>query len=474
MRPHSLTRIFTIILCLTPLLCGLQSAHAEDVQRVVPESNMQKILSFSPLVKKASPAVVNIYSTQTVKVDQSPLFSDPFFGNLFGKNLFGDMQRDRVERSLGSGVIISSSGLVVTNKHVVGNKNAKITVVLSDRREFPAEIALVDEKADLALLRIQGLDERLPYLELGDSDGIEVGDMVLAIGDPFGVGQTVTSGIISAVARTTVGVSDYRSFIQTDAAINPGNSGGALLDMNGRVIGINTAIYTRSGGSNGIGFATPANMVKAVIKSLETGGKVIRPWLGVTTQNVTQDIAKSIGLERPVGAIVTAISKGSPAAQAGMKVGDVITAVDGHDVLDSQALRFRIATYNVGIYANISVLRNGNRRNIPVQMAPPPEKPKRDLRNLVGTQPFAGATVGNLSPALADELSMNITSGVVITDIKGGIASRIGFKRGDIILQVNGTDIGSTLQLVQATSSDHPTWNIIFQRDGKKFNITVR
>src|SRR5580704_16910087 len=278
---------------LTALPAGAQ-------QRQVPTSPAQIQLSFAPVVQRVAPAVVNVYA-QHVVANNNPFMADPFFRQFFGG---GGMPRERVERSLGSGVISDPSGLVVTNFHVIDGAS-EVKVSLADKREFDAEIVLSDQRSDLAVLRIKGASERFPTLEFANSDELQVGDVVLAIGDPFGVGQTVTHGIVSAVARTQVGISDYQFFIQTDAAINPGNSGGALVDMNGRLVGINSAIYSRSGGSQGIGFAIPANMVRAVVSSAKAGATVVRrPWLGAKLQAVTPGIAESLSVKRPVCALV--------------------------------------------------------------------------------------------------------------------------------------------------------------------------
>src|SRR3954469_3203688 len=326
-------------------------------QRALPESRQQITLSFAPLVKQTAPAVVNIYTRRVVQQRVSPLFDDPFFQRFFGQSSPLGMPRERVERSLGSGVIVASDGLIVTNDHVVKDSD-QITVVLADRREFEARLVSTDSKTDLAILRITPPDsEKLPFLALHDSDDLEVGDLVLAIGNPFGVGQTVTSGIVSALARTAVGVSDFNFFIQTDAAINPGNSGGALVSMDGRLVGINSAIYSRSGGSIGIGFAIPANMVASFLAAELKGGHLDRPWIGVSGQGVSADMAEALGLDHPTGIIVDDIYPGSPAAQAGLKRGEVITAINGKSVKDAGSLRFRLATLDFGNTAILSVLR---------------------------------------------------------------------------------------------------------------------
>src|SRR5215469_6012681 len=303
-------------------LAALAPGWAQN--RVPPTSRDMIRFSFAPVVKKVAPAVVNVYSRRTVQT-RSPFFDDPLVRRFFGNQAPFGLPRERVQQSLGSGVILGADGIVVTNHHVIDGAQ-QITVVLNDRREFEAKVLLSDEHADLAVLKIDTHGERLPVLEVGDSDQLEVGDLVLAIGDPFGVGQTVTSGIISALARTGIG-SDVSSFIQTDAAINPGNSGGPLVDLDGRLVGINTAIFSQSGGSIGIGFAVPTNMVRIVLEAAASGGKVVRPWLGASGQGVTAEIAQSLGLPRPEGVLIKEVTPGSPAADAGLHVGDVVLQV---------------------------------------------------------------------------------------------------------------------------------------------------
>ena len=319
------TWLALVILCTVGILGGSGPLFAG--QQSVPESRKQLKLSFAPLVKIAAPAVVNIYTRRVIRTrSASPLFNDPFFRRFFGDQF--SRERKRVQNSLGSGVLVNSDGLIVTNHHVI-DKADEITVVLTDRREFDAEVITRDERTDLAILRIKTEGEKLPFLQLSDSDSLKVGDIVLAIGNPFGVGQTVTNGIVSALARTAQGVTDFGFFIQTDAAINPGNSGGALISLNGRLIGINTAIYSRGGGSNGIGFAIPSNMVATVINGAAQGGKVIRPWLGARGQSIDADIARSLKLPLPSGVIVNTIHDGGPADIAGLRVGDVIITIGG-------------------------------------------------------------------------------------------------------------------------------------------------
>src|SRR6202035_4155502 len=290
-----------VALACTLLLSSLMSA-APAQERRVPSSLNGIRLSYAPIVQRAATTVVNVYAAKTV-VAQNPFGDDPIFRRFFGQQ--GGVEQ--VQRSLGSGVLVDASGLVVTNNHVIEGAD-QVKVSLSDKREFEAEIVLKDSRSDLAVLHLKDVHEKFPTLDFANSDELQVGDVVLAIGNPFGVGQTVTHGIISALARTQVGITDYQFFIQTDAAINPGNSGGALVDLDGRLIGINTAIFSRSGGSQGIGFAIPVNMVRGVIASAQGGSSVVRrPWLGAKLQNVTAEIAEGLGLKRPTGALVASV-----------------------------------------------------------------------------------------------------------------------------------------------------------------------
>ena len=375
---------------------------------------------------------------------------------------------------MGSGVIVRADGLIVTNHHVIKDAD-QITVVLADRREFEAKIVRLDERTDLAVLKIE-TKESLPALAFGDSDALEVGDLVLAIGNPFGVGQTVTSGIVSAVARTQTGVSDFRSFIQTDAAINPGNSGGALVTLDGRLIGVNTAIFSRGGGSIGIGFAVPAAMVRAVVEGAASGTRVVRPWLGANGQPVTADMSEALGLRRPVGVQINEILPDGPAARAGLRIGDVITAVDGRDVDDDEALRFRVATLRIGAVSVLTVQRQGRSITLNVQLQAPPEEPARDQSLLAGPSPFAGAVVVNLSPALVEELGLRVSPrGVMVLEIqRGSTANRVGIQPGDVLLQVNGRDIQNVGQIREVASQKQPRWRFAMRRNGQIVNGDIQ
>jgi Do/DeqQ family serine protease len=455
---------------LAVFLLGLfvQGAQAQSaVDRQVPSSMGQLELSFAPIVKRVAPAVVNVYAAHVVE-NQNPFMSDPFFRQFFG----GGMPRELVQRSLGSGVIVDPSGLVVTNYHVIADAS-DVKIALSDKREFAADVVLKDQRSDLAVLRIKGATERFPTLQFANSDDLQVGDVVLAIGDPFGVGQTVTHGIVSAVARTQVGISDYQFFIQTDAAINPGNSGGALVDMSGRLVGINSAIYSRSGGSQGIGFAIPANGVRVVVASAEGGSSAVkRAWLGAKLQEVTPEIADSLGLKRPSGALVASVVAGGPAARAGIKTGDLLVTIDGVDIEDPNAFDYRFATKPVGGAAQVGVVRQGRTFVVPISLEPLPDTP-RDEVEIRNRSPFLGATVANLSPALADEMQLDPQSeGVVITSIAdGSTAQSIGFRKGDIVISVNNQKIAKSPDLDRATGTGGHQWRVTIVRGGQQISV---
>ncbi|MGB0573131.1 MAG: Do family serine endopeptidase [Alphaproteobacteria bacterium] len=468
------TRYFFLGLTLSAVMAiSTTETHA---QRAIPDNREQVTLSFAPLVRAASPAVVNVFTRKAVRNrgPASPLFNDPFFRRFFGDALGGARPRERVENSLGSGVIVRPDGLIVTNFHVIEGADS-ITVVLSDRREFDATILREDARTDLAILKIDAGEEELPSIALSDSDELEVGDLVLAIGNPFGVGKTVTSGIVSGLARTQVGISDFNFFIQTDAAINPGNSGGALLRMDGTLAGINTAIFSRSGGSQGIGFAIPANMVRTVIDGAAAGTALRRAWLGASFETVTADIAEAIGLPRPEGVILSGIHEQGPAVRAGLQSGDIITAFNGQPVFDTEGLRFRIATGIVGDEAQLSVRRPNSEHEIRIVLELPPEVPLRDEGILEGRHPIAGAIVANLSPAVAEEMGRDhFEEGVVIRSIASGSpAHRLSFQVGDVIYAINKVEVTSVVHIRALTVEPAPQWTITVRRDGRLFSLTV-
>src|SRR4051795_2354578 len=379
----TLLRMFTAFFI---TMTAMAQAVAQD--RRVPASPADVKLSYAPIVQRVQPAVVNVYAAKTVQ-NRNPLLDDPIFRRFFG----GGPQPEQMQRSLGSGVMVDPSGLVVTNNHVIEGAD-QVKVSLSDKREFEAEIVLKDSRTDLAVLRLKDTKERFPTLDFANSDELLVGDVVLAIGNPFGVGQTVTHGIISALARTQVGITDYQFFIQTDAAINPGNSGGALVDMTGRLAGINTAIFSRSGGSQGIGFAIPANMVRVVVASAKSGGKAVkRPWLGARLQAVTPEIAETLGLRLPNGALVANVAPGSPAARAGLKLSDLIVAIDGQQIDDPNAFDYRFATRPLGGAAQIDVLRAGKTVKLTIPLETAPDTGRDEIVLTAPGSPFQGAKI---------------------------------------------------------------------------------
>ena len=445
------------------------SASAQD--RRVPASPTELRMSYAPVVQKAAPSVVNVYAAKIVE-NRNPFMDDPFFRRFFGGG-GGGMPREQVQRSLGSGVIVDGSGLVVTNNHVIEGAN-EVKIALADKREFEAEVLLKDARTDLAVLKVKDGREKFTAVDLGNSDELQVGDVVLALGNPFGVGQTVTHGIVSALARTQVGITDYQFFIQTDAAINPGNSGGALVDLSGRLIGINTAIFSRSGGSQGIGFAIPVNMVKVVIASARSGGtSVRRPWLGAKLQNVTPDIAESLGLKRPAGALVATVTDKSPAARAGLKTGDLIVAVDGQAVDDQNAFDYRFATKPLGGSAQLGVVRAGRETKIAIALETAPDTPREEVV-IQARSPFMGVKIANISPALADEMRLEASAdGVVVLDVaQGSMAQSLGFQRGDVIAQVNDEKIARTRDLDRISKERQRTWRITIVRGGQSISVT--
>ena len=460
-----------IVIAAAPLGAGAQERTPE---RRVPSSANELRLSYAPIVRRAAPAVVNVYAAKTVAV-RNPLFDDPIFRRFFGGPGAPGGSGDQVQRSLGSGVLVDAEGLVVTNNHVIEGAD-QVKVSLADKREFEAEMVLKDSRSDLAVLRIKAQNERFPALEFADSDALEVGDVVLAIGNPFAVGQTVTHGIVSALARTEVGITDYQFFIQTDAAINPGNSGGALVDLGGRLVGVNTAIFSRSGGSQGIGFAIPANMVKVVVASAKSGGSIVkRPWLGARLQAVTPEIAEGLGLKRPSGALVASVTPMSPAARAGLKTSDLIIAIDAQPVEDANAFDYRFATKAIGGSARLGVIRGGKEVALSVVLEAAPDTPHEELV-IASPSPFQGARVSNLSPALAENLRLDpSTQGVVIVDITAGSpAQSLGFQRGDLVLSVNNAKIAKTRDLERVAGQQSRRWSITIVRGGQQVSVELR
>ena len=475
--PFYITFVKSLILKWLMLVIFLVVAPAVfGDSREIPSDRNKIQLSFAPLVAKVAPAVVNIYTRTKVRQRQAtPLFDDPFFRRFF--NDFGldfDRPRTRQHNSLGSGVIIEENGLLVTNKHVIEGADS-IKVVLIDRREFDASVIFVDEKTDIAFLKINSNKNLFPYLKLKNSDDLKVGDLVLAIGNPFGVGQTVTSGIISGLARTIGGRAHYKSFIQTDAAINPGNSGGALVSIDGFLAGVNTAIYSKSGGSLGIGFAVPSNMIKALMKGIETGS-FARPWFGVAVQTITADLANSMDMQQPVGVLVTAVHKSSEAFKEGIKVGDVVLSINSHKINNPQDLNYRIATIGVGEAVSVDILKKGKFKNIKMKVLLPPEIPLRNVKELKGRHPLAGASVANLSPAIALQNNLDpFLNGVVVINVqKRSHSAKFGFKKNDIIIGINRVKVFMVDDLINATKMRPEIWRVAITRNGRSHNLVVR
>ncbi len=473
-RNMSLYRlIFAGLLFLTGPNKSLE-AEGKDV----PLGPAEVKLSFAPLVKKTAPAVVNIFTQKTVEARRGvpSLFDDPFFRRFFsdGFGLPRNRPEARKQNSLGSGVIVDPNGMIVTNRHVIRGAD-EIQVILADRREFFAKVLASDPKTDLAVLMITPESRNLPYIQIQDSDELEVGDLVLAIGNPFGVGQTVTSGIVSALARTKIGNSDLNSYIQTDAAINPGNSGGALVSVEGRLVGINTAIYSQSGGSHGIGFAVPSNMVRAVIRGVSPGGGLVRPWFGATGQSVSQSIANSLGLDRPSGVLINAVHKAGAAAKVGVTVGDVVLAVNGHEVNDAIGLRHRIATLPIGDSAVVRLWRGGKTRAVQLTLMAAPYEPKKNETKMKGNQPLSGAIVGNMSPALAELAGADpfITGVFIFNIVRGSPANQLGFRAGDYLRLVNNRPVPNVKELIREMDKPADRWRFTVLRNGRTRELII-
>ncbi|MER8867000.1 DegQ family serine endoprotease [Mesorhizobium sp. M0751] len=454
---------------LTDLLHGVEGENATSgPDKRVPFGREEVQLSFAPLVKQTAPAVVNVYASQTAKVT-SPFDGDPFFEEFFGRS------QPRAQSSLGSGVLVDPTGIVVTNFHVVKDAD-QVKVATADGREFDSKVLLKDETLDLAVLKISS-DKPFPVIAIGDSDALEVGDLVLAIGNPFGVGQTTTSGIISAVARSHIGVSDSSFFIQTDAAINPGNSGGALVNMGGQLIGINTAIYSRSGGSIGIGFAIPSNMVRAFADAAKAGLDFFeRPYAGAEFEAVTPQIAESLGMDKPAGALVSSVEEAGPAAKAGLKPGDVVLSLNGKPVESVGALDYRMATLSIGTNASFGVLSKGQQATMDIALERPPEGAKAAELTLRGRSPFSGAKVAELSPRLAQRLGLRTdVKGVTVVDInRDSPAADFGFQPGDIVREVNGLTIDKAATLEQVAQQDTRWWRFTVERGGQILRQVLR
>ena len=462
--------LWQIILFSGILFLSAQKDLAADT--FLPASREQIQFSFAPVVKKVSPAVVNIYAVRVVNSQPvSPFFNDPLFKHFFGDALPFGAPHARLQSSLGSGVLVRNVGVVITNDHVI-KQAEEIKVVLADGREFSADIVVRDVRTDLAALKLKTSKKDLPYLELRDADELKVGDVVLAVGNPFGFGQTVTMGIVSGLARTEVGIKDFRSLIQTDAAVNPGNSGGPLITLDGRIVGINTAIFSNTGASIGISFAIPSNLVVPVLAGVDHGGKIIRPWAGISMQSLTREIAYYRGLDYPKGILITKIYKDTPAERAGLKVGDILLKIDDHEILNEAAYRFRMATAKPSQTSKFTIWRDRHEQTFQVTLETPPDLPRNQPVEIPGRNPLSGAVVVTLSPAVASDLGIAYeeTGGVVIIQVRpDSLAILSGLLPGDVILKVNDKVIENVDQLFRHLTRSRKGWGITFKRGSKIF-----
>ena len=420
------------------------------------------------------PSVVNVSTTSTVTMEENPegdLFNDPFFRHFFGDQ-FGHQKRKYKSAALGSGVIFSGNGYILTNNHVVTGAE-EIKVVLSDKREFKGKIVGTDPRTDLAVIKINARD--LPAAKLGDSSKLKAGDIVLAVGTPFGLNSTVTMGIVSAVGRSNVGIADFEDFIQTDAAVNPGNSGGALVNTNGEVVGINTAIFSTSGGYMGVGLAIPSDMAKTVMDSIIKHGKVIRGWLGVSIQDLTPDIAKSLGIKQQTGALVADVVKDSPAEKAGLKRGDVIVSLDGKPVEDSTSLRNMVSAAAPGKTVEFKILREGKELSVTATLAE--FKERKAVKKVEYNNVLKGITVQELTASLRDQLGVpENMNGVVITNIGADSPAQGILQAGDVVLEVNRHDIKNLSDYDQLVSKigEKDSVLLLIYREGGTVYITIR
>jgi serine protease Do len=466
--------LFLLNMALIPLFARQSCAFFETsgISKETADCLTKTGKALAEVAEVVKPAVVNISTIKTEKLMESPfapLYDDPFFRKFFG-NRFGhpETPRERKSLSLGSGVIVSSDGYILTNNHVIKNAD-KIKVRLSDKKEFTGRVIGSDPKTDLAVIKIDA--RNLATLEMGDSDELMVGELVLAIGNPYALNQTITMGIVSAVGRANVGIADYEDFIQTDAAINPGNSGGALVNVRGELVGVNTAIFSTTGGYQGIGFAIPSNMAKTVMNSLIEKGKVIRGWLGVSIQSITPELAQQFGLKKDYGTLVADVVEGSPAKKAGLMRGDVIIEFKGKKVNEPYHLRNIVAGTQPGEKVKIKIIRDGKIETLKVTIGELPEdtqKAPAEYKNAL-----KGVRVQNLTPDIYRQLSIpKKIRGVVVMDIESGSPAETSLRPGDVIQEINRKAISNIKDyeaIVSKIKPDKDVLLLVFRRGSTIF-----
>jgi serine protease Do len=467
-----------LALLLTTGLSPTGSAYAID--KVISQESSKLLGKLSDALAEvadiARPSVVNISTTTTVTMENQPygdLFNDPFFRRFFGDQFDHPGQKRKFKSSaLGSGVIISTDGYILTNNHVVKGAD-EIKVILYDKREFKGKIVGTDPRTDLAVVKIQAKD--LPVIRIGESGKLKTGDVVLAIGNPFGLNQTITMGIVSAVGRSNIGLADFEDFIQTDAAINPGNSGGALVNTDGQLVGINTAIFSTSGGYMGIGFAIPSDMARSVMDSIIKHGKVIRGWLGVSIQNLTPELAKSLGMKETAGALVSGVEKDSPADKAGIKRGDLIIQFGGKKVEDSTGLRNMVAGSGPGTKAEIKIVRDQKEQTLTVTLGEFQEK--KAAKNIEYNNALKGITVQELTPSLRDRMGIpENVNGVIIANIIEDSPAQEALQIHDVIMEVNRRAITNISDYEQTVSKigEKDSVLLLIYREGASIYITIK
>lgn len=434
-------------------------------------------VTLADIAEKAVPSVVNISATRVVRGTrpQHPLARDPFFREFFGP--FPNVPQERMSQSLGSGVIVSKDGVILTNNHVVAQAE-EIQVTLSDGREFGADVVGTDPKSDLAVVRLEGDVSGLEPLPFGNSAATRLGDVVLAIGNPFGVGQTVTMGIVSATGRSRVGIVDYEDFIQTDAAINPGNSGGALVNMRGELVGINTAILSRTGGYQGIGFAIPSDMARPIMKSLLEDGKVDRGWLGVVIQDLDKDLSQALQIPNGEGVLISDVAPDSPAAKAGLQRGDVVIEMDGQPATSTSRFRNRVAAHEPGSKVSLVVLRDGKKKQVSVTLGTLAKSPlAQSNAEIDDSGLLSGITVANLSADIRAKYNIpeRITQGVLVTSVQpGSSADKARLRKGDVILELNRESVDSVAEFQQLHRKAKDSVLLLVYRDGATLYLALK